>query len=238
MLSSLPGIGRSTSSGSQSVSINATVVMPSLRASPMAFFSFRGSTTTRHSGRRFIVRMPLRLRNILRYSRLSDDCIFFEYVASLSEPRRASSSSSRVNRLRMVRKLVKRAAQPAVADKRHAAAGALLLDRVAGLPLGADQQHQAPLGGHLLQVAPRPQQAADRLADVDDVDEIAAGVDVRPHLRVPTAGPMAEMDPGLDQVLYKNSSQRNTPSQAHRRSPRTYSAHSVCRLRHTHVQDA
>ena len=43
MLSSLPGIGRSTSSGSQSVSIRATVVMPSLRASRIAFFSFRGS---------------------------------------------------------------------------------------------------------------------------------------------------------------------------------------------------
>ena len=42
MLSSLPGIGRSTSSGSQSVSISATVVMPSLRASRIAFFSFCG----------------------------------------------------------------------------------------------------------------------------------------------------------------------------------------------------
>ena len=34
--------------------------------------------TTRHSGRRFIVRMPFRLRYILRYSRVSADCIFFE----------------------------------------------------------------------------------------------------------------------------------------------------------------
>ena len=74
----IAGIGRSTRSGSQSVSIRATVVMPSLRASLIAFFSFFGSITTMHSGRRFIVRMPLRLRNILRYSRLNADCIFFE----------------------------------------------------------------------------------------------------------------------------------------------------------------
>ena len=95
-----------------------------------------------------------------------------------------------------------RAAQPAVADEGHAAADALLLDHVAGLPLGADQQHQASLGGDLLQILARPQQAANRLADVDDVDQVAAGVDVRPHLGVPAAGAMAKMNPRLDQVLY------------------------------------
>jgi hypothetical protein len=51
------------------VSISATVAMPNLRASLTAFFSFFGSMITRHSGSRLIVRMPFRLRNILRYSR-------------------------------------------------------------------------------------------------------------------------------------------------------------------------
>src|SRR4029079_18994082 len=107
MLSSLPGIGKSTTSGSQSVSINATVAIPSFWASLTAFFSFFGSTITRHSGKRFIVRMPSRLRNILRYSRLRDDCIFFEYVSHLASwPLGPSSSSRRVSRLRIVRKLV------------------------------------------------------------------------------------------------------------------------------------
>ena len=64
-----------------------------------------------------------------------------------------------------------------------------------------------PLGGHALQVLARPQQAADRLADVDDVDQVAAGVDVGPHLGVPAAGPMAEMDPGFNQVFYENGCQ-------------------------------
>ena len=65
-----------------------------------------------------------------------------------------------------------------------------------------------PPAGHPLQILPGPQQAADRLAHVDDVDQVAAGVDIRPHLGVPAAGAMAEMDPRFDQVFYQNSSQR------------------------------
>ena len=43
MLSSLPGIGRSIRSGSQSVSSSATTLMPSFRASATAMCSRRGS---------------------------------------------------------------------------------------------------------------------------------------------------------------------------------------------------
>ena len=94
-----------------------------------------------------------------------------------------------------------RAAQPAVADVGHAAARGLALDRLARLPLGAHEQHQAAAGGDLLQILLGPQQPANRFADVDDVDQILAGVDVRPHLGVPAARPMAEMNPGFDQLL-------------------------------------
>ncbi len=66
MLSSLPGIGKSTVSGSLSVSISATVVMPMRWASLTAICSRFGSTTTMASGRRFISRMPCKLRRILR----------------------------------------------------------------------------------------------------------------------------------------------------------------------------
>ena len=107
-----------------------------------------------------------------------------------------------------------RAAQPAVADEGHAAAQRLLLDGFGRLPLGADEQDQAALGGDPLQVLSGPQQAADRLADVDDVDQVAAAVDVRPHLGVPAAGPMAEMDPCFDQVFYQDGSQEQI-SQRH-----------------------
>ena len=59
--------------------VRASVVMPSLRASRTAFFSLFGSITITHSGKRLIVRMPFRLRYILRYSRFNADCIFLEY---------------------------------------------------------------------------------------------------------------------------------------------------------------
>ena len=38
------------------------------------------------------------------------------------------------------------AAQPALADVRHAAADRFALDDFVGLPLGADEKHQAALG--------------------------------------------------------------------------------------------
>ena len=56
-------------------------------------------------------------------------------------------------------------------------------DGVGRLPLRADEQHQAAVRRDLREILLRPQQAADRFADVDDVNEILAGVNVRPHLR-------------------------------------------------------
>jgi hypothetical protein len=78
MLSSLPGIGRSIMSGSQSVSRRATTLIPSFRASATAICSRRGSTTSRASGRRFMKRIPRRFRSIFRRSRLKVEIIFLE----------------------------------------------------------------------------------------------------------------------------------------------------------------
>src|SRR5262249_21353632 len=83
----------------------------------------------------------------------------------------------------------------------HGAAGGLTLDGFLGLALGADEQDQAALGGELHQVAVGAQQAADGLPQVDDVDEVALAVDERPHLGVPTAGPVPEVNTRLDQIL-------------------------------------
>ena len=94
-----------------------------------------------------------------------------------------------------------RAPEPAVADIGHAAAAGLAGDRLGPLPLGAHKQHQAAGGGDLLEILAGPEQTADRLADVDDVDEVLAAVDVGPHLRVPAAGAVAEMHAGFDQFL-------------------------------------
>src|SRR5262249_22682197 len=76
MLSSLPGMGRSTVSGSLSVSMQATVLTAMRCASLTAMCSRCGSTTTIASGRRFISRMPDRLRWILVNSRLRVATIF------------------------------------------------------------------------------------------------------------------------------------------------------------------
>src|SRR5207248_6399460 len=65
-------------------------------------------------------------------------------------------------------------------------------------------QHQPALGDDLGDVAVAAEQAADGFPQVDDVDQVALAVDVRPHLRVPPAGPVAEVNSGLDEVLYLN----------------------------------
>ena len=46
-----------------------------------------------------------------------------------------------------------------------------------------------------------PYRPADGFLDVDDVDEVAAAVDVRPHFRVPAAGAVSEVDARLDGEL-------------------------------------
>ena len=94
-----------------------------------------------------------------------------------------------------------RAAEPTVADIGHATAGRLAGHRLGALPLRSHEEHEAAGGGDLFEILAGPEQAADRLADVDDVDQVAAAVDVGPHLRVPAAGPVAEMDACFDQFL-------------------------------------
>jgi hypothetical protein len=70
--SSLPGIGKSTSSGSQLVSRIAITGMPSLRASSTAMCSFLVSTTQTAEGTRCMSRSPPRVRVSLVFSR--DSC--------------------------------------------------------------------------------------------------------------------------------------------------------------------
>ena len=86
----------------------------------------------------------------------------------------------------------------------------------AGLPLGADEQHQAAARRDLLEILLGAQQPADRLADVDDMDQILPRIDVRPHLGVPTAGPMAEVNPRFDQLLDENLRHETLLEKAHR----------------------
>ena len=107
MLSSLPGIGRSTTSGSQSVSISATVAMPSLRASLTAFFSFFGSIDHQALGQAVHRADAVQVADTSCGTRGSAPTASSSSTCrSLRVLRMSSSSSSRPSRLRIVRKLV------------------------------------------------------------------------------------------------------------------------------------
>ena len=91
--SSLPGIGKSTSWGSQLVSMIATTGMPSLRASLTAIASLLVSITNIRSGRPPMLRMPPSTRCSLACSRCSPRSSFF--VRPVSPPACNMSSRSR-----------------------------------------------------------------------------------------------------------------------------------------------
>ena len=59
--------------------------------------------------------------------------------------------------------------------------------------------------------------AADGFPQVNDMNEVALAVNVRPHLRVPTAGPVAEVYAGLDEVFDLNDRHAAPSAVANRR---------------------
>ena len=97
-------------------------------------------------------------------------------------------------------------------DVRHADAGRLGRDRVLRLLLRADEQDGAAALGDVLRERVRLVEQLLRLLQVDDVDAAALREDEALHLRVPAAGLVAEMDPGLEQVLHGNNGHRTPPS--------------------------
>ena len=93
------------------------------------------------------------------------------------------------------------AAEPAVVDVRHAGRGGDLLDAVARLLLGADEQDGAAAVGDLGREALRLLEQGLRLQQVDDVDAAVLAVDETAHLRVPASRLVAEVDSGFQQLL-------------------------------------
>ena len=53
--------------------------------------------------------------------------------------------------------------------------------------------------------------ATERLAQVDEIDPVALTKDVALHLRVPSAGLVAEVDPGLQELSHGNDGHRYVP---------------------------
>ncbi len=91
------------------------------------------------------------------------------------------------------------AAEPAVVDVGHAGGQGDVADDVAGLLLGADEQHgPAAVGEGAGELAGLLEQDGG-LEQVDDVDAAALAMDEAAHLGVPAARLVAEMDAGLQQ---------------------------------------
>jgi hypothetical protein len=91
-------------------------------------------------------------------------------------------------------------AQPALVDVGHFAAVGPFLDRVAGLLLGADEEHGAAAAGELAGETAGILQQRLGLQQVDDVDPVKLAEDEAAHVRVPAARLMAEVHSGLEQL--------------------------------------
>src|SRR5690606_16830081 len=104
------------------------------------------------------------------------------------------------------------AAEPPLVDVRHAALGGVVLDRLLGLLLRADEQDRAAVGDDVPHEGVRGLDALQRLLEVDDVDAAALAEDEPLHLRVPAAGLVPEVDTGLQQLLHGDDSHvRSSP---------------------------
>ena len=103
------------------------------------------------------------------------------------------------------------AAEPAVVHVRHADALRVALDRVLRLLLRADEQHGAAALGDVAGEVVGLLDELERLLEVDDVDPAPLGEDEAPHLRVPAAGLVAEMDSGLQELSHADDGHGQLP---------------------------
>jgi len=107
------------------------------------------------------------------------------------------------------------AAEPAFVDVRHLAADGLAFDGFLGLALGADEDDEAAAAGDLGEEFVCSQEAAHGFAQIDDVNEIALAVDVRPHLGIPATGAVTEVHAGFNELLNLNDRHARPPGSKH-----------------------
>src|SRR5690606_13328772 len=100
------------------------------------------------------------------------------------------------------------AAEPALADVRHPAAGRLLGDRLAGRALRADKEHDAPVRDELADELRRLEEQRQGLLQIDNVDLVTFAEDERGHLRVPEAGLVSEMDARFQHTTHRDVGHR------------------------------
>jgi hypothetical protein len=95
------------------------------------------------------------------------------------------------------------AAEPAVVHVEHPAALGLLADLVLRLLLRADEEDDAARRGELPHLGVDLAEHPHGLLEIDDVDPVAGAEDVALHLRVPSAGLVAEVHSRLQQLLHR-----------------------------------
>ncbi len=91
--------------------------------------------------------------------------------------------------------------EPPMVDIGHVRGLGRLLDRVAGLLLGADEEDRPAAAGDAVGEVPGAVQQLIGLQQIDDVDPVALAEDEAAHLGVPAACLVAEMHAGLQQLL-------------------------------------
>src|SRR5215213_2113565 len=199
--SSLPGITKSASSGSQLVSTRATTGRPSRRASRTASCSLQvddehGVRLLAHVGDAAEVRLELlqlaQHRDPLLRGEQLDLALVLE-PAQLVQPLDAARDRAPVRQ---------QPAQPAVVDVRHLYARRLFGDRVLALFLRAHEQDRSTAAGDVAGELVGGLEQVERLLEVDDVDAAALREDEALHLRVPAAGLVAEMDSRLQKLSH------------------------------------
>ena len=97
-------------------------------------------------------------------------------------------------------------ALPPLVDVGHVAALGVGLYGVLGLFLGADEQDHASASDEVPNEDVGALEMGQGLTKVDYVDASLVAVDEAFHLRVPSAGLVAELDPGLQQLLHGDDS--------------------------------
>src|ERR1017187_6870102 len=220
--SSLPGITKSTTVGSQLVSTTATTGMPSLRASLTAIASLFESTMKSASGSRFMVLMPARLAcineerirqplhgldagqvglQVLPLPLQLDNFLFGQQLV-------AAVNSHLIQFLKALHRLLhghpvgEQPAEPALVDVRHPRAIGLFGHGFLGLALGADEENRLAAGAQLSDELRRVLEQLERLLQVDDVDPIALAKNVFLHLWIPALGLMPEVNTRFEQLLH------------------------------------
>ena len=94
------------------------------------------------------------------------------------------------------------AAQPALIDIVHLAAGGFFGDGFLRLALGADEQDVLALRGHFDYIPGGVLEQLQGLLQVDDVDSVTFAEDVFLHLWIPALGLVPEVNAGFEQFFH------------------------------------